>query len=807
MIRKALFSLYVGISLYGHCAKADLPLNLPAPAIKPAVNDARIDALLRQNSKFPTYSAYRELAERYVQLGLYDEAARAYRQEAALYRRNRLSQAAQVQEAKAARYDSQVRIFMDREVTAEEASDLYTGATLEPRIGTYLGAYIDLDDQLKAWKDAEGRDHRKPEDFEKIIGKPHGTYFMYIAYGKPVPIEWLLQCKRAGVIAHLAFEPNDLNAVRDDDYLRTFAKTCGELQVPIFLRYASEMNGDWTDWHGKPELYRQKFRIVHQVFKRYAPLVATVWCVNSVPTDTIMDYYPGDDACDWVGINVYSVPFYGNDPKRPGLQDSALPFIDPIYKRFSAKKPIAICEFASSHMASVDKVPRSEFAVTRMAYLYNALPRFYPRIKMISWFDVNTIRHGSKGAPNNYALTEDNALLAAYREVVKPDYFLTTPQNRQSATAAPSPSMPRLLFLGQQVKGKANLSIWVKTIVDKPRVYLALNNNVVYAREGNGIHTVPLDTDALTPGRKRVRVYVYDDQNRFIATAATTITVGNARVRGNQPLQISGTIQRYYINRAGLVSAMDVQTLGAMERVHFEPTLAAGLTASYPVFSEINAWVLTRTEDQPVPGVEKSWNLLGMGEEEPEYDPRKASVSTDIELLDAEPAAAAPGAEAKGILTDVVRNDAGDVVGLVLDNVVIVRVSPALRAGKGAADATTISLGNAVSVVGSKQLPADGQISIYNQRLSATEVSVNGRKATGLKFAASQSRGIRATAPEAADEDASDREVEAAQSEGLDVYLPPLPAGARFSVRSTDSAGVLRELGIDPLVDANKRPW
>jgi hypothetical protein len=117
-------------------------------------------------------------------------------------------------------------------------------------------------------------------------------------------------------------------------------------------------------------------------------------------------YYPGDDGCDWVGINLYSVAYYDNNPRRPAFQDNPLALIDPIYKMYAARKPIAICEYAASHMAAVDRKPRVGLAVEKMSLLYGALPRLYPRIKMIDWFNMNNLLNARPGRQlNNYSLT------------------------------------------------------------------------------------------------------------------------------------------------------------------------------------------------------------------------------------------------------------------------------------------------------------------------------------------------------------------------------------------------------------------
>src|SRR5690606_26333908 len=161
----------------------------------------------------------------------------------------------------------------------------------------------------------------------------------------------------------IAWEPKNLNDVQDNKYLRDCARFLRKLDWPVFIRFAGEMNGAWTPYHRDPIAYRNKFRLVHKVLTSTAPKVATIWAVNSIPLENIPRYYPGDDGCDWVGINLYSVPFYDNNRNRPAFQDDPLTLIEPIYARYAARKPIAIGEYAASHQAALDKVLRTDFAV------------------------------------------------------------------------------------------------------------------------------------------------------------------------------------------------------------------------------------------------------------------------------------------------------------------------------------------------------------------------------------------------------------------------------------------------------------
>ena len=512
-----------------------MPLSLPGPATPRKVTDARDLATIARTQdnqkKYPTYAAWRLLADIYLKHGVFNEVARCLRAEAAMYRAlmpttkdpkklSSLLNSALAKEYDAARYETNLQIYRERQATPQEINVLYTGATLEPIVGCYLGAFIDRDDELKdKYFDENWQIHTTPEEFQAKTGVSHASNFMYVSYGQKFPAKWIERCKKANVIPHIAWEPHDMKAVQNDGYLQGWAKAIRAADWPVFIRFAGEMNGFWTPYHKDPVLYRTKFKLMHQVLKKYAPRVATIWCVNSVPVDNIQNYYPGDDGCDWVGINLYSVPFYDNNPKRPALMDSPVSLIEPIYKIYAKRKPIAICEYAASHMAAADKVQRVGFAIDKMSQLYTALPRLFPRIKLVNWFSMNTMRHAKAGRQlNNYQLTEKQEIVEHYRQIATMPYFLGGPEHLSD----PRPPVPFPLLENQKISvaaspdATARISIWVKTYVPRPKVYFQINGQILYASNRPGAHTIPLNLHTLQPGAQTLAIFVYDDKNRFI---------------------------------------------------------------------------------------------------------------------------------------------------------------------------------------------------------------------------------------------------------------------------------------------------
>ena len=124
-------------------------------------------------------------------------------------------------------------------VTANVPESVTGLAKLEPKAGCYLGA---LDNYPS--DDADNLARR--------IGQPLALCFDYSSYGAPFPMNWARRQARAGRAIQIAWEPNDIHAVRDDEYLNQWAKDAARCGTPIFLRFGGEMNGNWTTWGRDP---------------------------------------------------------------------------------------------------------------------------------------------------------------------------------------------------------------------------------------------------------------------------------------------------------------------------------------------------------------------------------------------------------------------------------------------------------------------------------------------------------------------------------------------------------------------------
>lgn len=349
----------------------------------------------------------------------FDQAVEAYDKASYYWTPAGDANAAVVYRSRADRLRSTVRVFFEQDGGAA-ANRHYLKAKYEPLIGAYLGAYVEIDPAI--------RDNFPL--FNETTGRKHAAFLTYVDWNVPFPKEFAEKVRKAGGIAQIAWNPmGGLQEVRDDAYVRGFARAAREAGIPIFLRFAGEMNGDWVPWNGDPHLYIEKFRLIHDIMEQEAPNVAMVWTPNDNPVLDIDKYYPGDAYVDWVGVNFYNTYIKNADPKMSGADEDLFDKLRHVYETYSDRKPIQISEFAIVHYDHVLKKDVSEWARKKMRRFYTGLPRMFPRVKALYWFDVDEWQtpnpYSSYRKYNDYRLTHDGGVLDTYRELISDGYYLS----------------------------------------------------------------------------------------------------------------------------------------------------------------------------------------------------------------------------------------------------------------------------------------------------------------------------------------------------------------------------------------------
>jgi mannan endo-1,4-beta-mannosidase len=159
-----------------------------------------------------------------------------------------------------------------------------------------------------------------------------------------------------------------------DDYIRSYARGIHALGMPVVLRLAHEMNGDWYPWsevgwrdlnhddkatidervsingNGRGD-YRRMWRHVHDIFEQEGANDYTVWlwAPNRVDNLTaaqpdVEEFYPGDDVVDWIGMSGYLRP----SDHTPTFNSTYAATLAQL--RSTAAKPIMLAEIGATEL-------------------------------------------------------------------------------------------------------------------------------------------------------------------------------------------------------------------------------------------------------------------------------------------------------------------------------------------------------------------------------------------------------------------------------------------------------------------------
>lgn len=454
----------------------------------------------------PNAANYRQLADAYVSAARFDKASEAFAKASVLYRKLGDPNAAKVLDLQARRYRTEIRVFAELPGDAALAPTNWTRARWEPMTGCFLGVNIEREDGT-----------RDAQAFNNIMERRHAMFFTYRSYGMPFPTDVATRLRRARAALQIAFEPRDLYQIQNDVYLHKFAEDAYKSGIPVFLRFASEMNGSWVRYGQDPQSYRNAFRLVASVMHAEAPNVAMVWCPNEIPEETISRYYPGPDAVDWVGVNFYSVIYNDSDRARGAEWKHPIDAIDYMYRNYARMHPMMIGEWAATHRASLDSMDRPDFARGRIGQFYTAIPRLYPRIKAINWLSMNTINYARPGRQlNNYSLLDDRSVEQKYRETVASRYFLDEVVDEPTTAPVRYVEVRSGLHLPRGTK----LSAFVRTYDSAPTVTawvngkLSMTFNEPSAYEINGPGS---------PAKVSVEYRISDSQNRIAGAKKLTL--------------------------------------------------------------------------------------------------------------------------------------------------------------------------------------------------------------------------------------------------------------------------------------------
>ena len=383
-----------------------------------------------------------------------------------------------------------------------------------PANGTLLGYYVQQDPAVGSFPTAA----RIAAAYD---GRQPAILLYYVDWGQSVPAGYLTAARDLHAALEIALQPEQgLGPVLSDGgYLQSLASQLGQSGVPVFLRFANEMNGNWVPWGMQPApgdptfaahaaRYVAAFRKVAEVMHAQAPNVAMVWAPNDQPTTGTEAYWPGSAYVDWVGVSAY---LDASAPGQPGAdaRQSLLANISWIYDHYAAKKPIMIAEGGIGHYDHIAGQDVTPWAQRQLDAFLAGLPRLYPDIRALVWWSAD------KPAASDYTLSNDPSLLQTFARDTRSPWFLTSPTGTSPVRYVP---------LGQNpVPADASISAYVHDWHQTPA-------RVVYLLDGRQVGTADtppwtLSLQGLAAGAHTLTLDAYGPAGHLDASQTVTFTV------------------------------------------------------------------------------------------------------------------------------------------------------------------------------------------------------------------------------------------------------------------------------------------
>lgn len=291
----------------------------------------------------------------------------------------------------------------------------FSGVPLVPAEGVYLGVYY-----------GDGT----PAETDAAIGRTPQLNLTYFGWTDPwTTSDVLVDDRGRGQISLVNWEPFDADfpdivAGEYDDLLSRRAAEAAELDAPVFVDLAAEMNEE-EGWGGHdPELYVAAYRHVHDLFEgQDGGNVVWVWAPNNVDSagsPSALEYYPGDEYVDWTGIDGYN---WGSSDPDFAWQSFEAVFREMYDQVETLGKPVLIAETSSAEEGG----SKAEW----ITGIRPTLESEFPSVRALVWFDVDKER--------DWRLRSSSASLASFRALAADPYFTTTAATTEGAGHRSSP--------------------------------------------------------------------------------------------------------------------------------------------------------------------------------------------------------------------------------------------------------------------------------------------------------------------------------------------------------------------------------
>jgi beta-mannanase len=205
-----------------------------------------------------------------------------------------------------------------------------------------------------------------------------------------------------GAVCQVTWEPWDPSALGSqpayslaaiaggsyDSYVKQAAADAKAYGKPFQLRFAPEMNGNWSPWGAgvngnTAHQYVQAWQHVVGLFRSAGVTNVTwVWCPNNGPSSTIASFWPGSSWVDMLGMDGY------NDAGALSAGDLWMSWTQVFAQAYKA-----IAGLDPNMAIQVNETACNEQGGDKGAWITSAytqeIPTSFPRVMDVVWFDEN----------------------------------------------------------------------------------------------------------------------------------------------------------------------------------------------------------------------------------------------------------------------------------------------------------------------------------------------------------------------------------------------------------------------------------
>lgn len=232
-----------------------------------------------------------------------------------------------------------------------------------------------------------------------LVGKQPAVVQVFQDWSSPYPADFVSGAVAAGMLPMLSWAPwagqgttdptyrlETITAGAHDAYLHEWAAQVREACHPLLIRFAPEMNGDWSPWseqanQNRPGDFVPAWRHVHDLFEATGTdNVSWVWSPNVVSADapSFATLYPGDRYVDWTGLSGYNwgtLNPWNRWQSFDEVFDVSLAALAEV-----SNKPVMLGEVASTEVGG-DKSAWIEDALASLAA--------HQQIRGFAWFNID----------------------------------------------------------------------------------------------------------------------------------------------------------------------------------------------------------------------------------------------------------------------------------------------------------------------------------------------------------------------------------------------------------------------------------